>query len=388
MSGSGNIRFLQAFFYSDVACSSVLGGASIIDNSTGFAFTNSQLVSLNESSIYQLANNQGITTGNIACMKVFLNGSHESPDGVTCQSYTDIFCSGVTCTSSQSKSVSWAASPSACQTRYSYTRRSNSLLTMCAVGAVDGTFSGCTSTGSGLNNPGGLFVNNNYAYILNTSLDGDYVEKCAVSATDGTLSSCGTTLDELPSNTRSMTINAKYIYLTNATDNTVTKCDINAADGSIDAASCGATSGFPGAAGIDINNSYAYVANSTDSTIAKCAVSSSDGSLSSCTTTGTNFSDPRGVQNNNGYAYIPNFGSASVTKCTVNSSDGTFTDLSCNATGSGFSTPRGITISGSFAYVTDGNSVIKCTVHPVSGELSSCASTGTGYIAPSGISIY
>ena len=33
VTNAGNMRFLQAFFYSDAGCSTVLGGASVIDNS-------------------------------------------------------------------------------------------------------------------------------------------------------------------------------------------------------------------------------------------------------------------------------------------------------------------------------------------------------------------
>ena len=54
ITGTGNIHYLQAFFYSNTACSTLLGQASVIDNGAGFQFSNGQTVSLNPSSTYKL----------------------------------------------------------------------------------------------------------------------------------------------------------------------------------------------------------------------------------------------------------------------------------------------------------------------------------------------
>jgi hypothetical protein len=149
ITGSGTIHFLQAFFYSDSSCTTLLGGASAINNVTGMTFSTGQTVNINSSSVYQLANNQGITTGNIACMQVFLNGSNLSPSGISCQSFTDETCTGTTCTSNQTKSVNWISNPTPCRTQYAYIpNRAPNTVSQCTVDSSTGALSSCGTTGA------------------------------------------------------------------------------------------------------------------------------------------------------------------------------------------------------------------------------------------------
>ena len=169
ITGSGTIRFIQAIFYSDTGCTNFLGAASAIDNVSGASFTSAQTIRLNSSSIYQLANNQSIATENIACMKLFLTGSNQSSQGISCQSFTDISCSGTQCTSAQTKNVTWSSNPTPCGTRYLYVpNTANNTVSKCAINNSSGLLSGCATTGSGFSSPRGIALNNYYAYVVNT----------------------------------------------------------------------------------------------------------------------------------------------------------------------------------------------------------------------------
>jgi hypothetical protein len=119
ITGTGTMRFLQTFYYSDTACSNLLGFGSIIDNAKGYAFTSGQSVSLSSGAAYTLAVNAGITPADIACIRFYVDGGNQEAQGVSCQDFTDITCSGTTCTSQQSKAVNWVDNPTACSTRYS-----------------------------------------------------------------------------------------------------------------------------------------------------------------------------------------------------------------------------------------------------------------------------
>ncbi|MCH9755866.1 MAG: hypothetical protein K0U37_01575 [Gammaproteobacteria bacterium] len=387
LTGTGTIRFLQAFFYSDVACSTILGIASVIDNSLGFSFTDGQTVSLNDEVAFTLADNQEITTGDIACMKLFWNGSNESPDGVNCQSFTDMSCSGSKCTSSQTKTATWEADPTACEQRYAYiTDFSANTVTQCAVHAVTGLLSGCTTTGSGFSGAAGVQLNNGYAYISNFS--SSEVRQCAVNTTDGTLPVFGCASTALSITPLGLALNNGYAYFSN-NSTTVTKCTVSASDGTL--SSCGTVvSGLSGTRSVSVNNGYIYITRNGPGELTKCTVSVVDGTLSSCGTTGLGFSDQRGLAINNGYAYVVNRTPNTVSKCTISAVDGTLS--SCGITAIGFSTPIGITISNNFAYITnDGtNDVTKCTVDSVTGDLSSCGASGagTGFTRPFAIAIY
>jgi hypothetical protein len=390
ITGAGTIRFIQAFFYSDTGCSTLLGAASITDNSNGFPFTNGQTIRMNESAIYQLANNQNITTGDISCMRLFLNGSNQEPDGVSCQDFNDITCTGVTCTSNQTKTVSWVASPTKCINPFAYvTNGSDSTVLQCTIATSGGALSNCTSTGSDFSAPYGIAFNNNYAYIANN--DVNEIMKCTLDASDGTFvaDSCvdtGVTVDT----PAGIALNTAYFYVV---EGTVLKCTVNPSSGEL--TSCGTTaSGVSDASTIAFNNGYAYLTNILvpSSTVYQCAVNASTGVLTDCTSTGSNFTFPNSIAINNGYAYVGNPTENSVTKCTIDT-DGTFVTDSCASTGSSFSFPLGIAFNNGFAYIvnnpaaTVNDTISKCTVG-ANGDLDPCAIDETGFSNPFAIAIF
>lgn len=384
ITGSGTIRFLQAFFYSNVACTTLLGAASIIDNVTGKTFTTGQTVSINSSSVYQLANNQGIATNNIACMKVFLNGSNQSSKGISCQSFSDMQCSGVTCTSSQTKSVSWASTPSFCATQYAYISNfGNSTVSQCTVDSSTGALTGCGTTGSGFSSNIGVSLSNYYSFVDNNTATTSV--RCRVSSSTGALSTCTNTGSGL-SSPQGNTLNNAYFYAVNSANSTVSKCTVSSSTG--DLSSCNTTgSGFNSPRAIVINNGFAYIANGSG-TVSKCTVDSTSGALSSCVSTGSGFGNPNGIVINNGFAYIANVSGSTVSKCTVDGTTGLLS--SCATTGSGFANPRGMNINNNFIYVTNSgtnNSVSTCTINTVTGALTGCGTT-SGFTDPRGIFIF
>ena len=386
ITGSGTIHFLQAFFYSDTGCTTLLGAASAIDNVSGMTFSSGQTVNINSSSVYQLANNQGITTGNIACMKIFLNGSNQSPDGISCQSFTDINCSGTDCVSNQTKSVSWASGPPACQSQYAYfTNFNNNTVSQCAVNSSTGTLSSCSTTGSGFQVPYGISIINGYAFIANAGAS--TVSKCSVNPSTGALSSCASTGSNFNAPS-SATINGPYFYTENFNNSTIEQCSVNASSGAL--SSCNSTGSGFGApqAGMSINNGYAYVPNSNgNNTVSICSVSSSTGAFSNCSTT-SGFTNPNGVTTSNGYAYVANYDNNTISLCTINSSTGALSG--CTTTGSGFSGPNGIGILNGYAYIENySNSTVSvCAVNSSTGALSGCTTTGSGFSGPSGIGFF
>ncbi|MCR9192724.1 MAG: hypothetical protein NXI01_08735 [Gammaproteobacteria bacterium] len=385
LTGTGTIRFLQAFFYSDVACSAILGIASVIDNSSqAFTFTNGQTVSMNDSVTFTLADNQNITTGNIACMKLFWNGSNESPDGVSCQSFNDMSCSGSTCTSSQIKSVSWGADPTACAQRYAYiTDTTDGSVTQCEVSASNGDLTNCGTTGGSFTQPTEVGLNNGHAYI--TSLSAETVTECDVNDSNGNLTCSSPTAITAPIG---LALNTGYIYITAGTTS-INKCSVAADGGAL--SSCGvASTDFTDPHSLAINNGYLYGTQINPVVITKCLISSSDGTLSGCGPAGSVSGKQRGIAINNGFAYIVVRTNSRVERCTISGVDGTFVPDSCTSVGEGsFSSPTGITISNGFAYVTNsGNgTVTKCTVGS-GGDLTSCATTVSGFSDPQGIAIY
>lgn len=200
-------------------------------------------MSLNTSSAYSLANNAGITTGDIACMKLYINGSNQSPDGVSCQSFNDEACSGTECTSSQTKSVSWASSPTVCAPQYAYVANTgNTSVSQCAVSQSTGALSACSTITTGITNPNGIALNNGFAYVANSTTN--TVSLCTVNSSTGVLSSC--------------------------------------------ASSGGAFAGAA-AAGIAINNGFAYVTNNIGNAVRICTVNATTGALSGCASTGSGF---------------------------------------------------------------------------------------------------
>lgn len=385
ITGAGNIHFLQAFYYSDAACSNILGVASIIDNGRGFPFSNGQTVRFTSRAAYKLANDQHITTNDIACIKLYLDGGNQASNGASCQAFTDVSCSGTTCTSQQTKTVNWVSNPIACATRYIYVaNKKGNTVSKCDISNEDGALGNCNSTGSEFNQPAGISINNCYASTANQK--NNTVIKCMVNPNDGGFSECAETGENF--NRPFATLyNDSYVYITNYRASTVSKCKVVTTDGTF--SDCITTgSGFKRPTGIRINNRYAYVANYTRNTISKCLIDTATGEFSDCAITGSGFNRPAGIAVNNGYAYIGNSRSDLVLKCTVNPINGELSE--CASTGSGFNDPVGINIKNGYAYIGNqrNNNVLKCLVDASTGAFSDCNETGSGFKQTREIYIY
>ncbi len=404
--GSGTVRFVQAFFYGS-GCTSLLGEASITDNTFGFSFSAGETISLNPSSAYTLATNKGITTGSIDCIKLFLNGSNESSDGIDCQTFDDISCSGSTCTSSQTKSVPWKSNPSFCQAQYLYGRGTTlgiGAINKCTVDTATGNLTGCALTASGEftnNNPNTMAPLNGRLYAMDSDVPGLTWDNdvCEIDPSNGNLSCItmfvsGTTAGKQPGE---IAMNSKYLYRMLSGGGTYSRFTIDPATG--EEVRGEVINGAPNLFGVDaeswgivINNGYAYVAVEDNSLIIKCTVNTSDGALESCGVASFALASPYGPATFNGYFYVVTKDADTLSKCTISSSDG-----SLSACGQE-SLPTGVaaqaisftnTATTGYAYIsTSGDQIIQCTVSAVDGSLSSCASTGTGFESPSQIAIY
>jgi hypothetical protein len=230
ITGNGTIRFLQLTYYSDTSCSTLLGSGTILDNATGFKFSDGHTVLISAPAAYQLANDQGITPSDVACIKMYLDGGSQSPYGVSCQSFNDAVCDGSTCVSNQIKSVNWIENPAACTAYYAYVaNKKNSTISKCLVSPEDGTLSECNTTGDNFKKPTGIALNNGYAAISNQQ--GNTITKCAVSASDGTLSNCTSTGSGF-NQPFEVLYDTAYVYASNKNASTISKCDVSPTDGS------------------------------------------------------------------------------------------------------------------------------------------------------------
>ena len=376
MNGGGKFRFLQTFFYSDAACSSLLGVGSITDNAMGYLFRDGESVRLNASTIYKLAHNQGIATDTIACMKVSMNGGNQSSKGVDCQSFTDMTCSGTTCTSQQTKVVNWVLNPTGCAVEHAYvTSKNEKTVSKCTINNADGMLSDCVPTGGGFKKAAGAASNNSYLSIADER--GNALIKCSVNATSGLLENCTSTGSGF-SKPFAIMYNDGYAYVASKKNDSVIKCKVSPSDGLFsDCASTG--SGFNDPVGMQMSNSYAYVTNSKSKTVSKCTLTVADGSLSECVNAGGSFKKPVGIALNNGYAYVSDQKDDIVIKCLVSASDGSLSD--CAETGSGFNNPVGIAMNNGYAYIGNekDSTVVKCAVDDTTGAFSGCVTTGSGF---------
>lgn len=383
VTNSGTVRFLQAFFYSDTSCTTLLNSsASVIDNVSGFPFASGESFQLNANSVYNLASNRGITTANIRCMKVFMTGSNESSSGIPCQIFNDVSCSGTSCSSSQTKSVTWGSNPTACATQSVYIGNNGNIKQYTINGATLTHASVITTSGSISGR--GIALNNGVAYLsVGANASGSiYLSNVG---SNGSLTSTGTIYSSF-SGPQSTALNGAYAYIANhngGSKSTVSKCSVAANGGALSISDCAvALSNTNGARDIAINNGYLYLVGPSSGGAIKCSVSSSDGSLSSCSgqqSTATN--SGQGIAIRDGYAYITNFNNSAVYSCPLDATG----DLgTCASTGSGFSAPRGIRINNGYAYIANSNakSVSICPV--ANGVLSSC--TAAAFNTPGDLS--
>lgn len=392
LTNAGTIRYLKAFFYSNVGCSTMLGVASITDDSDGFPFTNGQTVALNSSSTYQLANNLGIATGNIACMKLYWDGNAESSDGADCQSFSNEACSGTSCSSSTTGTATWEASPAICNNNtnsraYMYINVNGSNdADVCTVDASAGTISGCTQATTPLSNPYGAVANNGYVYFAEYN---DKIEKCKINSTDGTLSGCASTATGITNNPRGMTINTKFAYV-GSDSNNVWKCDVSSSNGNLTNCATTFTVGSGNVSDVTINKGFSYISDFGGSgEIFKCTVNASTGVFSSCTTPVTGLTNPFEVAVNNDYLYVTS--GSSVSYYSIDAS-GNLTSL--GTTGTGFDAPWGITFFNGKAYVSNtgagSDTISMCTVNS-NGTLTGCVDASSGaftFSDPTGMAIY
>ena len=382
ISPAGNIRFLQAFFYSDTSCTTRLGVGSITDNGEGYLYTSEAPVWLDSSSAYKLANNQGITTGNIQCMQLYLNGGNQSFKGVSCQNFTDEACTGTACVSGQSKTVTWAANPSPCATISAYISNANTgEVTKCTVHATTGALSACAPTETGFGLPIGVATNNTYALVADRA--NSSVVSCAINAS-GELFGCNSffTSFSAPS---SVTISGGYAYVTNGGSDSISVCAMSPSTGALSGCNDTTGSGFNEPTGVSINEGYLYVVNQAGGNVSKCTVSPSTGLLSSCAATATGFggfSTPNGIGVANGYAYILNSG-GDIVKCTVNPASHELDN--CASALSGLAVPNGVGLNNGHIYITvyNGNLVKQCDVDAVTGAISGCSDV-PGFNGPAG----
>lgn len=386
--GSATIRFLQAVFYSNITCSTPMGAGSIIDNVDGRTFTNGQTISINKNSTYQLASNQGINTANIRCMRLYVDGSNQSSNGVSCQNFSDEICTGTACSSVQTRFTPWITLPTTCISRRAYIANSTGdsgnlgSVRRCDINTSTGALTCPFPAVTGFNSPAGVSMNNGFGYVTNSG--NNTISLCTVNYLSGALTCNSTTsTGTVPGQ---ITISSKYIYFTNITDGTLTKCTTSPSSSSL--SSCSTVASLTNPHGIAINNGYAYISSGTGNSVSLYTVTPSTGTLAFSANTGSGFNAPRGIAISNGFLYVANSGNNTVSKCTVNAANGTLS--ACSTTGSGFSGPRSVAITNGFAYITNltGNTVSKCTVTPGSGLLSSCAATGSGFSSPVQIAIF
>lgn len=400
MTNSGTMHFLEFYFYSDSACTTLLtnGVASYVSHSTSQSFTNGGTYSFNSQSIYSAANTRNVNTADINCMAVYMDGGNESPNGINCMKFTETCDSINGCVSSSStQSATWGASPSICQTRYAYitdfSSSSAQPVTKCTAES-SGILDNCTTTGepSFQNVTLGNTPNNGYLYISNGSSGSNSVSASNVDpANSGALSSPSSTLGSL-SAPKSIAIDGTNAYIIRS--GTTTYLSVINTNGSLGTPTT-TGSGFQTPVGITISNAYAYITNNAGGSrstgfISICSIGNG-GALSCSAFNDTTIDGPKGIAAYNGYVYIVNntsTASVAVIACLISGSG----SLSgCADTGAAldlFDSPQAIVINQGYAYITSlaNNAVIKCTVN--GATFISCGNAGITLTSPVGISIY
>lgn len=138
---------------------------------------------------------------------------------------------------------------------------------------------------------------------------------------------------------------------------------------------CTSTAGSAGndATGIAFYGSYAYIAQ-FGSSVDMCAVAG-DGTLSSCTSTGSNFTDVTQLTVQGAYLYGANANNPGrVTYCAINPADGSLSNCAVTAANTSTNGTDAIAVGPNYAYVGGGSSPYVCTVGG-DGSLTNCAAT-------------
>ena len=240
----------------------------------------------------------------------------------------------------------------------------------------DGTLSSCTATATdnpSLVAPTGIaFYGSSFAYIADNISSKVFLCSAAV---DGSLSGCASTGSNFQ-NPWQLAVSGSTLYASNASvAGGVTTCSI-ANDGSL--SGCSQSSGGTGTAGIAANSSFAYVGVGT-AAVDVCAAS-----LTGCGLTGSGFSNADGIYLSNGYAYVANQDiGGTVGVCAINA-DGSLAPCANSLVGG---TPSDVVINGNLAYVDDSSGNIYLCAVSAGGALGSCAISNGGTAFVSGVQL-
>ncbi|KAB8037629.1 hypothetical protein GCL60_10670 [Silvanigrella paludirubra] len=211
------------------------------------------------------------------------------------------------------------------QTTYMYlVNRNTSKVTKCLVDQNDGSISDCVDTGSKFQDPIGISVYNNFAYVVNnkSASNSGTVTVCQINKLNGVLTDCletpvGTTFADA----HGPTAKNGYLYIAHYGPGGVTKCAINSTSGTL--SGCAKVADKSGSIVIKFSNKYSYTTNFNNNTINKCEVNMDDGSMSKCSLVSINFNKPNGIFISGSNAYIASAGDNKIYKCNIKS-DGDF----------------------------------------------------------------
>lgn len=192
-----------------------------------------------------------------------------------------------------------------------------------------GDISGCTALDvAGLNNPSGIALSGNYAYIANFPVDNSpgTLLKCSVDPSNITLSGCTDAGAPPISGMVDVAFAGNRAYIVSLTGNSVTRCAVGG-DGSLsDCADAGAT-GLSSPTAMAFAGANAYIV-SNSAFVTRCTVEPLLGNLSACTAmTVPGMADltsivPYGIALSNGTAYITSQGNDNVLRCTIDEAGG------------------------------------------------------------------
>ena len=250
--------------------------------------------------------------------------------------------------------------------------RDKSTVSRCVMDPSNGGLNQCITTGNGLNDPIGISVNNDFAYIANNKKwsTGGTISVCQIDKTDATLNNC---TEDNPdkttfNNVAGVTNYNNYLYVTNY-NGAITKCALSS-NGSYN--SCKVVNTGVKSFGIAIANKLAYVTNYDNNIVNKCIINDADGSIGTCSANKFSFLKPNGIYFSNNIVYVASEGDSKVYKCNV-TPDGEFDN--CSATGAdNYFSPRSINLINGFAYITSISSgkVTICKVKSSDNNLNDC----------------
>ena len=274
---------------------------------------------------------------------------------------------------------------------------------------IDGTLENCQNItpSVGLNNPTGVAINNGYLYIMNSAFTqpstiGSSYTQCSASDATNPCTLTTPTGNGALNNPIGITIQNNYAYIANYSNQTYTLCKVNILNNNLTDCSTNAINGMPLTGTpevVIINNGYAYITDQVDDGYMQCKVNAADGTLSVCqfkplAGSGDTVAPvgPRGGMINGNYAYFVNSGYhggnpvpdavSSYTKCTTNP-NGDLSNCMTSLTAPGvLNSPTGIALNGSYVYITNeqgpGYSYTMCSIDAANGSLISCNTSQTG----------